>query len=533
MKRILRHPIFIATAIVACALPAAAQRTRTIPAGGGTNLIRTFIENDLKATDTATVESTVYLLNRGATYPYVGQWRPGFDVNIQAAPGLGERPRILAVAGATQADRWLRAFGSQTFKGLNLPSTDSNGEQTDNAPLRPSANDAKVLVEDCVLSDQRFEVLRTQGSRLTVRMLNNIVANNYQTNQWYKTGGLWFQNASPVDTIIFRNNTYYNTPGRMTHSINGSRIKYQYWGYNTVVNVGGQNELNQYEGGLNQAVLDLGVADEAIVENNLLYNVGFMGVFANDKDSIGIFNMYPSDSVSQKLTIRNNNVYTDPALLANTPDTAAQIPMFTAVLDSILRSKGTAGQTAMQVFEANGNISERLNFANAPMNLQKFIDAKKARWESPTTADRTPLILDKLSPELLNFAYPTSARSYTAASDGGPVGSRRWYPNFVPTSIQEPDFNPGILRIGSLYPNPVESEINLSLDLTQAGIVTVDLYDVRGGRILHENLGRREVGHGQAVRLESVGLPGGAYTLLVTVATQSGLVGASTKLIAL
>ncbi len=251
MQRTFLPTTLITAALLGLLVAASAQRTRTIPPGGGTNLIRTFIEADLVATDTATVEGTVYLLQRGATYPYVGQWRPGFDVNIQAAEGTGTRPRVLAVAGDGQADRWLRAFGNQTLKGLFLPSTDSNGEQTDNAPLRPSANDSKVLIEDCVISDQRFEVLRTQGQRLTVRLLNNIVANNYQTNQWYKSGGLWFQAASVVDTIIFRNNTYYNTPGRMTHSINGNRIKNQYWGSNTVVNVGGQNELNQYEGGLN------------------------------------------------------------------------------------------------------------------------------------------------------------------------------------------------------------------------------------------------------------------------------------------
>ena len=427
----------------------------------------------------------------------------------------------------------MRAFGNQTLKGLFLPSTDSNGEQTDNAPLRPSANRAKILIEDCVISDQRFEVLRTQGSNLTVRMLNNIVANNYQTNQWYKTGGLWFQNASPVDTIIFRNNTYYNTPGRMTHSINGNRIKYQYWGYNTVVNVGGQNELNQYEGGLNQAVLDLGVTDEAIVENNILYNVGFMGVFAGDKDSIGIFNWYPSDSVEQKLTIRNNNVYTNPALLANLPDTAAAIPMFTAVLDSFLRTRGEEGQTAMEVFADNGNISEPLTFFNAPMNQQKFIDAKIARWAMPTTADRTPLILDKLAPEVLNFGYAESSTSFGAATDGGPLGSRRWFPSFVPNSLKEVNFESKLLTLASLYPNPVQSELNLVLDIAEAGTVSVDLYDVRGARVLHESVGQRSAGADQQVRLESVHLPGGTYTVLVTVATKGGILGATAQVVAL
>ncbi len=252
-------------------------------------------------------------------------------------------------------------------------------------------------------------------------------------------------------------------------------------------------------------MLDLGVVDEAIVENNLLYNVGFMGVFAGDRDSIGIFNMYASDSITQKLTIRNNNVYTDPALLANTPDTAAQIPMFTAVLDSILRSKGNGTQTAMEVFQANGNMSEPLTFTKAPMNQQKFINAKIARWANPTTADQVPLVLDKLTPEELNFAYPTTSTSYGAATDGGPVGSRRYFPSFPLVGVPELDFESGVLKLSSVYPNPVNTgELNFLYDLGVAGEISVELYDMRGARVLSHNFGQRQAGAAQAARLESV-----------------------------
>ena len=52
------------------------SRTVTIPAGGALDIVRDIIEADLLATDTATVEDTRYLLERGRTYAYATQWQP-------------------------------------------------------------------------------------------------------------------------------------------------------------------------------------------------------------------------------------------------------------------------------------------------------------------------------------------------------------------------------------------------------------------------------------------------------------------------
>ena len=89
MKRILHRPTFVALALAACALPAAAQRTRTIAPGSGTNLIRTFIENDLAATDTATVEGTVYFLQRGGHLPLRRAMASGIRYQYSSRPGGG------------------------------------------------------------------------------------------------------------------------------------------------------------------------------------------------------------------------------------------------------------------------------------------------------------------------------------------------------------------------------------------------------------------------------------------------------------
>ena len=530
----MKNALLLTAALAAAgAAELAAQRTQNIAPGtiGG---IESFIEADLASTDTATVEGTTYILARDGIYPYTGQWQPIYSVNLRAADGEGARPRIVAVGSAEEGPRFFRSTDSYSFVGLRLESEDTNGAQTDNAPLRPRGNDTRLRFEDCVLNDQRFEVMRTQGANQVVYFIDNIIARNYQRVDWYKSGGLWFQNAQPQDSMIFRGNTYYDSPGRVTHNINGSVVNYLEFSNNTIHNVGGLTEIGALSGGLPYAVLDLGISLECIVENNVIHDVGFMGVDEEDADLMGVFNWYPFDEQTlrdtfgvedptQSLTIRNNNVYTNPDLYGNIPDSVSQIPLLTAQLDSfyVAQNGGTGDGEAL--FMAD-NISEALDFANVPDNQQLLIDATVARWANPATANNDILTLNKLEESVLDFSYPEDAESFTAATDGGPLGARRWFPNVI-IDVRDLDFDSGVLAGVSLSPNPVVAEATLRFRQSAAADIAVELFDLQGRSILSRDLGRYDVG-AQSTALNLAGLPAGNYVAVLRAETADGLHGA-------
>jgi hypothetical protein len=58
----------------------------------------------------------------------------------------------------------------------------------------------------------------------------------------------------------------------------------------------------------------------------------------------------------------------------------------------------------------------------------------------------------------LDFSYPETHPAYSAASDGGPLGDRNWFPDYVPTGIQ--DIVKGSFLI---YPNPGSDVLYVSL----------------------------------------------------------------------
>lgn len=546
-----RFTPLLAVALLASAGVSAQDTPRivNIPQSQDANTIRNFIEADLAASDTATVASTIYTLDRDGLYLYNGQWQPEYSVNIAAAEGEGARPIIVSENVEGEASRWMRSVAAYTLTGLYISSVDVGGEQTDNAPLRPRGNGTTVRFENNVLNDQRFEILRTDATNLTVYMIDNIVPRNYQRDLWYKNGGLWFQRGNALDSMIFRGNTYYDTPARFTHSINGAPIEYLEFTNNTIHNVGGMAELNQY-GGLPLAVLDLGISINCVVQNNIMHNVGFMGVDSGDVDQIGIFNWYPLDQVAldtfgfpggQTLTITNNNLYTDPDLLANTPDTAQNIPLFSAQLDSFYALRGDGSMTNMEMFMQE-NIAEPLTFTNVPDNKQLFIDAKISRWADPATASNEVLILNSFIPEgsvyedipQLDFSYAEDAESYSAATDGGPLGARRWFPNFDPadtTDSRAIDFGSPELASLELAPNPAITSATLTFDLPSTAEVSINVYDVSGEMITGQAVGVFGQGRGHSVAVDVATLPRGVYAVTLIAETQEGRIGAVRRLI--
>ncbi len=485
-----------------------AQRTMIIEPGG-LNAIKTFIENDLASTDTATVEGTKYVLRRDATYPYETQWEPNYAIWLEAEEGPGARPRLLGVHPASgEAPRFIRVRDDFTFKGLFFAGLDSAGEHSDNAPIRPRGSGARVWVEDCLFDHHRFEVIRTDGVDQRVFFIDNIVRNNYQRDRWTKNGGCWFQRGNPVDTFVFAHNTYFNTTARLTHSINGAPIGYLEFSNNTVVNVGGLVEFDQYGGVFNFASLDMGQAQKVKVENNIFYNMSFFGIRSEWETQHYVFNYYAHDTITTSFIFRNNNIYTNPELLAGTPDTATMPAMFNPELQAAID-----GDPSYEVVYEN-NISEPLTFTNAPMSIDILKQAKANRWNNPETSFLESLVLEEEPDNYeINYAYSTASQSATAGVDGNPLGSRRW---MAMTSTKPgPEIDASQFAFVKVFPNPFHAQANVRFDLAQAAEVSMALYSLSGQlvRQLPSQSFPAGAGHNFELNAESQQLSQGIYFL--------------------
>ncbi len=498
------------------------------------DIISSTIEADLLATDTATVESTIYRLRRGTNYAYATQFQPGYKLTIMAEEGDGTRPRIVAVPPSEgQAPRFIRPEATDlTLMSLDIEQKDAVGEHTDNAPVRPRGQSARIWVEDCVFDGQRFEVVRTDADSLKVYLINNIIRNNYEQNLWFKSGGYYFQRGNYVDTLVMRHNTYFNTTGRMTHEVNGAVINYWDFRYNTVVNVGGMRELPGYNSVNGTAPFDMGFTRNLIVENNLFYNMGFFGADAEVDSLVGVFNYNkPPDTLGglETFVFRNNNIYTDPLLLEGTPDTAIQFPLVSLSLDTFLRQE--FGATSGEDWVRENNISEELTFANAPMSIDIFRQAKAARWADPETAGQTLLLLDDSIDEYaLDFSYSRDAASFSGGTDGNFMGSGRWFPD-VMVATEDYDLNRSQLDLQPNFPNPVRTYTTLRMNLAAPATLEVTIFDINGRTVFHRAGERLGAGQDQQLVIDGLDLPAGTYQYTVIADMAGRRYGATRRMI--
>ncbi len=482
----------------------------------GLDAIQTFIEADLVATDTPTVANTIYILRRDATYPYEQEWRPTYALHLEAEPGEGKRPIMLAVHPASgQAPSFARVLNNLTWKGISFPGLDSAGEHSDNAPIRPRGDGFTAIVDDCLIENQRLDVVRMDGSNQKLYFTNNIIRNAYERNLWNKGGGALFMRGNQQDTVIWNHNTFFNTPCVVGYQNDGGLgVEYLEFRNNTIVSVGGLQQPSQYAGVGRLAAINLGIPQTVIVENNIFQNVGYMGIDTQFADRHSVFLIVPTDSTKQ-IIFRNNNIYMD-SVLANVPipDTAVNHRMWNAKMDSVIAvAMGETGTLSFD-FVMENNISEFLEFTNPASTVEEPIMVKALYWSDPANVIFNTLILD-LSKDVydLDYGYPTDAQSYTAGTDGLPLGSKRWHD--VISSAR--DFAPSSeFRLVGNYPNPFYASTTIRFDLERSAQIDVTMFDLTGKVVKRIPAQHFTAGTGHQIQVDALSLSAGVYGYKLT-----------------
>ena len=520
------------------AAPATAQSPLVIEPG--VNAIPNAINGDTDAP-----ADRVYILRRGARYLYTEQLVTTRPVTIRAEDGDGPRPIIQANfdPAAEEGNRPFRPEADFTISGVYIYGFDTAGRVTDNAMIRLGGDNSRLVIDDCHFDGNRAGALRFDNDGATLIMTNSIMSNSIRPPNRGIGQAVRVQQVE-MDSLVIRNSTIYNTSDFVI--FNFGVIDYAELSHVTVYGVGREQPF--------RTPIDVEQVREFVFTDNLLYNYELAGTpqgFLENDDGEPIDNFIgfaiSADSVATdtlggrqapELTLRNGNIFQDEEINAALPDT-------------VLTGMGFFNETIQAAFDEglpgeNSFFGEDLDFVTPPDN-QAYIDRIAFAYENLTYEGAPPYPFEGREespavppdPQLpVDFAYVSSARSYTAGANGCPLGDLNWFADdsnvdvdacLAATSRVTPTEG-GAATFGlRVAPNPATSAVALLVDLDVASAVTAVVYDMLGREVA-----RREAalgaGAGQRLGLDVSGVPSGVYVVRVQAETGGAVRQATQRL---
>lgn len=429
-----------------------AQREVTITPGFGT--IGTTIFGDTTATGERVDPNTVYILERDALYILDGEFSPTFPVTMVAAEGTGERPRIIlgVPSGGTTPEQAIRPRADFTAKGLYISALDEFGG-IGTRIIRHEENGIKIVLDDCHLDIAGQAAFRVNTDD-TKTFMTNCIVSNIGSMTSPDNGRCFDDRGNDIDSIYVENCTFYNFTSQIIRD-GGGDINYVYFNNNTFINIAGA-------GSTGQNMLEFGAANEVVYTNNIAKDCNFLGA----DDGVGaLLTLLPpiDDGVTQTVVVKNNNAFWTPELVASYPDSVSAAVAFDSLITFYIDANG----------DAASNISETVVFTDGP---DVPLETTAAFWAGADAVE-----MDKEGHENFNFAYPTTAASYTAGTNGQPLGDLNWFPGV--TAVDEVETLPVAYELFNNYPNPFNPSTTIKYTIPEQANVKLTIYNSLGQEV--------------------------------------------------
>jgi hypothetical protein len=421
-----------------------------------------------------------------------------FHLQIKAEEGDGLRPLLLFNAedgGEVVSQMFVTSSGgSITLDGIHIAGQDILGRRITRL-IRMNGDKSRVSVNNCVLDESGQSGFRLNADSIKVFISNTIIDRMGQLND--PDNGRFLDNRGhPIDSLWVTNSVIYDITSRIYRHSGSGYLHHAKIDQNTFFGSG-------------QWGLTFSPADELVFTNNIVANPVFLGYTADQRYAITIDTFRDGDYVD----ISYNNFFTDPAFDAALPEVSANSGDTVRSVNGAFFGPQISNAMAASA-SSTTNISEVLQFANAPGVQQDFIDntydstAVLGGWDfsALTVNDIYSAIggeqaVDRYT-TFHDFSYDETAVSYTAGDKGQKLGADL---AIIGTDVKEDFF----VRDNILfYPNPVSNELFIQ-NLDQTELHSIMIYDLKGVQIKEQKV--RAI---NAV-LQLPDVPAGTYILTI------------------
>ncbi|MEJ2194591.1 MAG: T9SS type A sorting domain-containing protein [Ignavibacteriaceae bacterium] len=465
-------------------------------------------------------EDVLRLVGAGTTKPIIYLFPTGTGSNPQNPPGYFVRTR----GGDLE-------MTNIALSGYFEP-VDSNFYNMQGGMLRSDTEGSSFIIDNCIFSNTRGQVLRTNASPVKVQFTDCIMTNlgSLAGSNLGAGKGIDLRDGS-CDTLILVNNTFTNYQDRVVRH------------YNFGNPTGGTGDLDNllidhntfYSGMGFHGTLSLGnLGSSATITNNL-----FVDGFASGEDSTDVTRtaewanngeFYPNGLNRMSWIFGGPNDTTNWTASNN----------FYAISD-----QGQAffdAHTAEPIVEGSQfswNINSRLGsdsvnaFTKIPdpgfttvhdliINIMEFyVDPaggnktkETGNWVRETDdMDRRSIVWVR---DTLDASYSTSSQAYTGSLGDFPAGDLNWFPtkkaeweNWV-TDVDDDEFSPTSFSLYQNYPNPFNPSTKITFILEESGFTTLSIYNLLGQKV--ETLVEEELPLGtHQITLDASTLSSGVY----------------------
>jgi len=425
--------------------------------------------------------NTIYVLENGQFYITSGRIvNRGWPLVIQAedVSDLTNKPVISRIPNDSGAyPDIMRPEGNVTLLNLWIISGEKGPlEQHDWGKIRLSADDMRMIVEDCIIEKDRGGFLQVRANNTKIYVRRSILRNGGNRRILQGNGrGIDARNFK-LDTLVVENSVIHNIQDRVFRSQGGTEPhNYIKFDHNTIFNVAGRHGAFQF-----------GKANEVIITNNLIKDPIMLGTSPIYTDE----QTQPDNEAHKVFTIDEINDNTSFTFAANNIFWTQEVIDFYNSIDTVAQPAIYSQLIAEQLGAdtATSYIQEVLELNNVPGSiLQYAIDL----YANPAADDMFDFIVEDASRAgtafdngyLFDFAafdacYDAAAQSTTAGTDGNPIGAYLLCSGGSGPVLgigDEPEFT------AMVYPNPSSGKINFSL--AETNFAEVIIYNSIGQKV--------------------------------------------------
>jgi hypothetical protein len=348
-----------------------------------------------EAVNANTTPGQVFELEQGATYRLTDRMEPTVDVVVRAAGGAcpvveADCPLIqpLTQGGATERVLQIEeADVSATLEGVAVTNTSAAGA-SDERTVRLQADGATVVLRGVLGYGEPTMFVRVDNDGANIYIYDSVFREIGDPAGNPDEGRVVDDRGNDIGDLVVVGNTFYSVNNRVIRD-DGGDVGFFRFDNNTVHLVG-------------RRVLETGDVDgDVYIRNNLLVDTGLEG---SEDDGDGTTDdrdgqIRLTGDVNGLTVITNNSFVFNDALLPSDQ------PVEPKAYDEAAGDDASEGDGADFAFR-------------------------------PAFDDPQPAFFD-FSGVPYDYGYPTSEPAYTAATDGGPLGSRIWFDGLDNATIRE------------------------------------------------------------------------------------------------